>query len=51
MIGLARGHGFQVGQGLEGRLVRIQKRLEEAAPDLPCQKWNEIAARGELSTA
>jgi GNAT superfamily N-acetyltransferase len=51
MIGLARGHGFQLGPGLEGRLVRIQKRLEDAAPDLPCRNWNEIAARAELRTA
>jgi GNAT superfamily N-acetyltransferase len=51
MIGLARGHGFQLGQGLEGRLVRIQKRLEHAAPDLPCRKWGETVARAELRTA
>jgi GNAT superfamily N-acetyltransferase len=51
MIGLARAHGFRLGPGFEPRLVRIQKRLEDAAPDLPCRKWNEIAARRELSTA
>jgi GNAT superfamily N-acetyltransferase len=51
MIGLARGHGFQLGEGLEGRLVRIQKRLDDAAPDLPCQKWSEIAGGAELRTA
>lgn len=51
MIALARGRGFQLGPGLEPRLVRIQKRLEEAAPDLPCRKWAEIAAGAELRTA
>jgi GNAT superfamily N-acetyltransferase len=51
MIGLARRHGFRLGPGLEGRLVRIRKRLEDAAPDLPCRNWNEIAARAELRTA
>ena len=51
MIGLARGHGFRLGPGLEGRLVRIRKRLEDAAPDLPCRKWNEIAARAERRLA
>ena len=51
MIGLAHGHGFQLEQGLEGRLVRIQKRLDDAAPDLPCQKWSEIAGGAELRTA
>jgi GNAT superfamily N-acetyltransferase len=51
MIGLARGHGFQLGQGLEGRLVRIQKRLDDAAPDLPCRKWSEIAGGAELGTS
>jgi GNAT superfamily N-acetyltransferase len=45
MIALARGRGFQLGPGLEGRLVRIQKRLD-AAPDLPCRKWSEIAGVG-----
>jgi GNAT superfamily N-acetyltransferase len=43
MIALARAHGFRLGPGLEPRLVRIEKRLENAAPDLPCRKWNEIA--------
>jgi GNAT superfamily N-acetyltransferase len=42
MIALARGRGFQLGPGLEARLVRIQKRLD-AAPDLPCRSWTEIA--------
>jgi GNAT superfamily N-acetyltransferase len=51
MIGLARRHGFEVGQGLEGRLVRIEKRLDDAAPDLPCRKWSEIAARPERRPA
>jgi GNAT superfamily N-acetyltransferase len=43
MIALARSHGFSLGVGLEPRLVRIQKRLENPAPDLPCRKWSEIA--------
>ena len=42
MIALARSRGFRVEAGVEPRLVRIQKRLE-AAPDLPCRKWNERA--------
>jgi GNAT superfamily N-acetyltransferase len=51
MIGLARGRGFRLGPGFEPRLVRVQKRLEDAAPDLPCRKWNEIAGGAELRTA
>ncbi len=51
MIALARGRGFRLGPGFEPRLVRIQKRLEDAAPDLPCRKWNEIAGGAELRTA
>ena len=47
MIALARGRGFRLGAGLEPRLVRIQKRLD-AAPDLPCRKWEEIARGAEL---
>ena len=50
MIALARGRGFRLGAGLEPRLVRIQKRLD-AAPDLPCRKWAELAAGAELRTA
>ncbi len=50
MIALARGRGFSLGAGLEGRLVRIQKRLD-AAPDLPCLKWGEIAGPAELRAA
>jgi GNAT superfamily N-acetyltransferase len=38
MIGLARGRGFRFEPGFEARLVRIRKRLDDAAPDLPCQK-------------
>ena len=34
--------------GFEARLVRIRKRLDNAAPDLPCQKWSEIARGAEL---
>ena len=51
MIGLALGHGFSVGPGFEGRLVQVRKRLEDAAPDLPCRKWGEIARGAELRTA
>jgi GNAT superfamily N-acetyltransferase len=51
MIGLARGRGFRLGPGFEPRLVRIQKRLEDAAPDLPCRKWNEIASGAEQRPA
>jgi uncharacterized membrane protein len=51
MIALARGRGFRLGAGIEPRLVRIQKRLEDAAPDLPCRKWNEMAGGAELRTA
>jgi GNAT superfamily N-acetyltransferase len=49
MIGLARGRGFCVGPGFEPRLVRIEKRLEDTAPDLPCRKWSEIAGGAELN--
>jgi GNAT superfamily N-acetyltransferase len=49
MIAMARSHDFRLGAGLEARLVRIQKRLE-AAPDLPCRKWKEIAS-AELRAA
>ena len=49
MIGLARGRGFRVGPGFEPRLVRIEKRLEDTAPDLPCRKWSEIARSLELN--
>ena len=51
MIALARNRGFSLATGLEPRLVRIQKRLEDAAPDLPCRKWAEIAGGAELRTA
>ncbi len=51
MIALARGRGFRLGPGFEARLVRIEKRLEDAAPDLPCRKWNEIAGGAELRAA
>jgi GNAT superfamily N-acetyltransferase len=47
MIGLARGRGFRLGPGFEPRLVRIQKRSDDAAPDLPCRKWNELAGGAE----
>ena len=43
MIALALSRGFRLGSGIEPRLVRIEKRLEDAAPDLPCRKWSEIA--------
>jgi GNAT superfamily N-acetyltransferase len=51
MIGLALGHGFHLESGLEPRLVRIRKRLDDAAPNLPCQKWSEIAYGVEHRTA
>ena len=51
MVALARSRGFRLGAGLEPRLVRIQKRLDDAAPDLPCRKWNEIAGGAELRVA
>ena len=47
MIGLACGRGFRLGRGIEPRLVRIEKRLDDAAPDLPCLKWKEIAGGRE----
>ena len=50
MIGLARRHGFRLGSGFEPRLVRIQKRLDDVAPDLPCRKWNQITGGVELRT-
>ena len=51
MIALARSRGFRLGPGFEARLVRIQKRLDDAAPDLPCRKWSEIAGGAELRAA
>jgi GNAT superfamily N-acetyltransferase len=51
MIALARGRAFHLGVGLEPRLVRLQKRLEDAAPDLPCRKWAEITGGAERHTA
>jgi GNAT superfamily N-acetyltransferase len=42
MIALALRRGFSLGPGLEGRLLRIEKRLD-AAPDLPCLKWAEVS--------
>jgi GNAT superfamily N-acetyltransferase len=48
MIALARGRGFLLGAGLEPRLMRIRKRLD-AAPDLPCGKWNEVAGGAEAT--
>jgi GNAT superfamily N-acetyltransferase len=50
MIAMARSRGFRLGAGIEPRLLRIQKRLD-AAPDLPCRKWTEIAGGAELHTA
>jgi GNAT superfamily N-acetyltransferase len=44
MIALARSRGFRLEMGLEGRLVRIQKRMDDAAPDPPCRQWAEIVA-------
>jgi GNAT superfamily N-acetyltransferase len=51
MIGLALSRGFRLGPGFEPRLVRIEKRLEYATPDLPCRKWTEIAGGAVLRTA
>jgi GNAT superfamily N-acetyltransferase len=51
MIGLAHARGFRLGPGFEARLVRIQKRLEDVAPDLPCLKWAEIAGGVRLRPA
>jgi GNAT superfamily N-acetyltransferase len=51
MIGLACSRGFQLAPGFEPRLVRIEKRLDDVAPDLPCRKWNEVASGVELRTA
>ncbi len=51
MIALARSRGFRLGPALEARLVRVHKRLEDAAPDLPCGKWIEIAGGAELRAA
>jgi hypothetical protein len=51
MIGLALGRGFRLEPGLEPRLVRIRKRLDDAAPDLPCRKWSEIADGAERHRA
>jgi GNAT superfamily N-acetyltransferase len=49
MIALARRHGFGLEAGVEPRLLRIQKRLEDAAPDLPCRKWTEMAGAAPSS--
>jgi GNAT superfamily N-acetyltransferase len=49
MIALARAHGFRLEAGIEARLVRIRKRLEAVAPDLPCRKWSEIAGGANSS--
>ena len=51
MIALARGRGFRLGPGFEARLVRIEKRLDDAAPDLPCRKWSEIAGSAQFRAA
>jgi GNAT superfamily N-acetyltransferase len=51
MIGLALGRGFRLQPGLEPPLVRIRKRLDDPAPDLPCQKWSEIAYGVQHGTA
>jgi hypothetical protein len=51
MIGLALNRGFRLEPGLEPRLVRVRKRLDDAAADLPCQKWSEIVDGVEHRTA
>ncbi|HMN71712.1 MAG TPA: GNAT family N-acetyltransferase [Rhodoblastus sp.] len=40
MIGLAQACGYRLSPGLEARTVRMTKRLDHVAPDLPCRKWN-----------
>jgi GNAT superfamily N-acetyltransferase len=50
MIALARSRGFRRAAGFEPRLLRIEKRLDAAA-DLPCRKWAEIAGGAELGAA
>ena len=50
MIALARGRGFSLAAGLEPRLVQIQKRLEDAAPDLRAGSGRKSpAARNSIS--
>jgi GNAT superfamily N-acetyltransferase len=51
MIGLALSRGFRIETGLEARLVRLAKPLEDAVPDLPCRKWKDIGIGPELRTA
>ena len=51
MISLARGRGFRLWPGLEPRLVRIEKQLDDAAADLPCLKWSELAKGAEVGAA
>jgi GNAT superfamily N-acetyltransferase len=51
MIGLALSRGFRLEPGLEPRLVRIRKRLDDTAPDLPCRKWSENTYGVEHRTA
>jgi GNAT superfamily N-acetyltransferase len=48
MIGLARARGFRLGSGFEARLVRILKRLDDTASDLPCRRWNKVNGAAEL---
>lgn len=43
MIGLARARGYRISGGLEPRTLRITKRLEPVAPDLPCARWSARA--------
>jgi GNAT superfamily N-acetyltransferase len=43
MLSMARARGFRLGPGFEPRLVRIQKKLEDVAPDPPCLQWAETA--------
>jgi len=49
MIALARSRGFGLEMGLEGRLLRIQKRLDDAAPDQPCRQWVKFVASDHSS--
>jgi GNAT superfamily N-acetyltransferase len=44
MIALAQSRDFDLERGLEGRLLRVRRRLVDVAPELPCQQWAEIVA-------
>ena len=46
MIGLARARGYRLSEGPEARAIRMRKRLDQVAPDLPCRKWNAAGLSG-----